>query len=486
MHPPPATRPRPARPGRLLAVVTVGLCGSILMSILPFAVGYLPPALNEWFHLHQPHLRQPAGRHTLRAAGAFGAAMLFWAWTEAHPTVLRPRTLHWGAAARRWFPRGLAALWAAPMLLAPPLQTADPWAYAAQGWLLVEGRNPYEVPMGVIGPFAAGIFDSWLSTTAVYPPLSLYLQGQLVELAGHHPYWSVVAMRAFPILAMIIIALLVEPLAKDLGVNPHVAAWAVLLNPLVLTQYVGGAHNDALMSALIVLALWLARRPGGLWWSMVAIGLAASIKQPAVLAGLGVAIHAAWPQVRDRDRPWLQLGLRVGAGGLLGGAVFLGVSFISGLGLGWANDTGGAPSLVISHTPLSWVAQLLIRGFGVDPGPVGLAISVVSAIVTVGAIAWAAKRLLPEQAVAFTAATLLAFGLLGAALQPWYPLWGGILLAWVRLPRRWTPVIMAAIGGLGVSAVLQEFWSPALTVPLCATLAYLWWRRFGRRLEEAL
>lgn len=463
---------RPADPisaGRLITLAALGTLGTILMSILPFSVGFLPGIVADPLNEAFPHLRSTAGRHTMRALGALGAVALFWAWTG-----LRPSRLGRGRPRMQWL---LLTLWGAPTLLAPPLQTADPWAYAAQGWLLNQGRNPYAVPMGVPSPFSSGIFDSWLGTTTVYPPLSLYAQGFLVELTGEHPYWSVVAMRVIPVVALVIIAAVARPLARDVGVCPDTAVWVALLNPLTITQYLGGAHNDALMSALVILALWLARRPGGLWWSAIAIGIAAGVKQPAALAGLGVAIHAAWPAVKDSSRRWLALALRVAAAGTLGGGIFLAISYGSGLGLGWANDTGGSPTLVISHTPISWVSQLLIRGVGLAPDTVGTWTSLVANVLTLAAIVWSAKKFLPDRAIAFTSATLLAFGLLGAALQPWYPLWGGLLLAWTKVSRRWGLILIAATGALSVSAILQEFWSPALTVPLCAGLAWLWWRR---------
>lgn len=286
------SRPRAPLPsGRLLLIAALGVLGSTLMAALPFAIGFLPGTVADPLNEALPQLRSAPGRHVMRTLGVLGGLVLFWAWTQVHPT----RVGH-GRARLQW---GLLTAWCAPMTLAPPLQTADPWAYAAQGWLLDQGRNPYAVPMGVPSPFSAGIFDSWLGTTTVYPPLSLYAQGLVVQMTGAHPYWSVVAMRVIPAVALVIIACVARPLAREVGVDPDVAVWVALLNPLTITQYFGGAHNDALMSALIVLALWLARRPGGLWWSALVIGLAAAVKQPAVLAGLGVALHAAWPRVRS-------------------------------------------------------------------------------------------------------------------------------------------------------------------------------------------
>jgi hypothetical protein len=71
---------------------------------------------------------------------------------------------------------------------------------------------------------------------------------------------------------------------------------------------------------------------------------------------------------------------------------------------------------------------------------------------------------------------LLAFGLLGAAIQPWYILWGGPLLAFCHPSRRVVRFAGAVTLLLLVSGVLQEYLSPAIVVPLGAVIALAWWR----------
>lgn len=56
-------------------------------------------------------------------------------------------------------------------------------------------------------------------------------------------------------------------------------------------------HNDALMIGLIILALYLTdRKPERFWLAAIIVGVAAAVKQPALLAAYPVAlIGLPWP-----------------------------------------------------------------------------------------------------------------------------------------------------------------------------------------------
>ncbi|WP_026926971.1 polyprenol phosphomannose-dependent alpha 1,6 mannosyltransferase MptB [Granulicoccus phenolivorans] len=455
-----------------LSPALIGLLGSVLVAFLPFSVGYLPDDLLGWFHRHLWWVRTGNGRWMFRILALAGSVLLFWAWLRLHPRH--------GAAPRR----RIAALWALPMLLIPPLQTADPWAYAAQGWLLLQGQNPYEVVMGVPSPFTAGIYSAWLDTTAVYPPLALWAQAGLVALSGSHPWWSMIAMRVLAVAGFAGMVALAAPLARRFGMNPAVALWGIALNPLMLTQFVGGAHNDAAMLALVLAAFYVARRWQAQWvgivGSMALIGLAAGFKQTAVIAAVGVALVTLTDRQR-RTWSWPRIGLRVLLCGAIGGAVFLGTSFATGLGLGWLNPTAGNPNGVISHAPLSWIRQLLVRTLGLPAGGVDPVITVVSAVLFLAAAVWLLRRFGRSRPVLATAWILIAFALTGAALQPWYVLWGAALLPLCRIPARTARICVAMIGALLLSCVLQEQWPPTITAPLSMVLAAVWfrWGRLG-------
>lgn len=388
-----------------------------------------------------------------------------------------------------------------PFWPVPALMTADAYAYAAQGWLLHQGLDPYAFAMGYPSPFAESVYPTWRPTTAVYPPLALHLQHFIVDLTGAHPYWAPVGMRLLALLGIGLMIAVTGPLARQVGAPVPTSLWFVALNPLMIIQFVGGAHNDALMVGLILCALWLAgttfgsrKRPvehhggPGNWLGLVlgcvVIGIAASIKQPAVLAGVGVVLYNVLGEHRRGSVPWGRLVARLLVGGLIGGLVFVAISIPRGMGFGWLNDHAGSPSLVINHSPLSWLAQGALA-LDAPEGIVNAVLGVISAALTLAAIVWVTRRWAVIRPMRFTAGILLAFGLLGTAIQPWYVLWGGPLLAFCHPRRRVVKFLGAAVLVLLISGVLQEYLSPVITLPLGAAVAYAWWR-WGARVTGDL
>lgn len=453
--------------------VAAGMVGSALVAVLPFAVGFLPTGAEGLVERNLPWLRHAFGRYLARVLAVLGSVLLFVAWL-----ALRPRHGDEASHRRPW--RLIALLWSLPFWPVPPVMTADPVAYAAQGWLLNQGRNPYQVAMGFPGPFAEGIYPAWLETTAVYPPLALQIQRFLVWVTGTDPYWSVVAMRLIALAGVALMLLAAVPLARLVGINGAGALWAIGLNPLLQVQLIGGMHNDALMVGLILIALWVARLRGGLFWGAAVIGVATAVKQPAILAGPGVvwfALFGATPTSFSWGRAIR--GLLIGAA--IGGAVFVLLSLPDKLMFGWMGRYSGSPSLVINHSPLSWLAQLALR-WGVRFGIVDRTLTVVSAVLMVAGFAFLLRRFGPRRPIALTAGSLLVFGLLGPAMQPWYVLWGGPLIPFARPSARVVRGCLAVVLLLLLSGVLQEFLAPPISVPLAAipALAWAYWDRRTR------
>ncbi len=102
----------------------------------------------------------------------------------------------------------------------------------------------------------------------MYPPLSLEMFHGLVILAGNNPYYSAMAMRMPALLGVGLIAYFLPRLATRMGADPQMTAWFSTINPLVIIDLVGGAHNDGLMMGLVVLALWLAFNDK-FWWAAI-------------------------------------------------------------------------------------------------------------------------------------------------------------------------------------------------------------------------
>jgi hypothetical protein len=481
---------------RWLGWAVLGLLGSMMVALMTVGVGYLEDGPRGVLERNMPWVRESTGRYAARVSALIGSLLMFIAWWRLRPI---------GETRAPYRLIGLA--WTIPFWPVPALMTADPYAYAAQGWLLDQGLNPYVFVMGYPSPFAESVYPAWRATTAVYPPLALHLQHLMVDLAGAHPYWAPVAMRLLALAGVGLMVAMTPLLARQVGAPVPSALWLIAVNPLLLIQFVGGAHNDALMVGLIMLALWLARRKRGLVTGCAVIGVAAAVKQPAALAGVAVVLYGMFPlgprtSTLQHDQPdspgegaaasgfrqsfpipWARITGRLLLGGLIGGVTFVLLSIPGGLWFGWLNDDAGSPSLVINHSPLSWLAQGALAA-GAPTGLVDSALMLLSGLLMVAGFIWVTYRWAVTRPMRFAAGILLVFGLLGTAIQPWYVLWGGPLLAFCHPSRRTVKLIGAVVLLLLVSGVLQEYISPVLTVPIGAAVAYAW-SRWGARLTGA-
>jgi alpha-1,6-mannosyltransferase len=321
-------------------------------------------------------------------------------------------------------------LWAAPMIIAPPLFSRDVFSYAAQGEMTSHGLSPY-----ILGPFSLGsspyvnpVDPLWGNTPAPYGPLFLSLDGLMAKITGHHQLYTVLALRLLATVAVFFIGYGAVRLARALRRDPGEAFVLAALNPLTLLTLVGGAHNDALMIAFLVVAVALAVE-GRSWIALTLAAAAAAIKAPALL-GVG---FIAWlwkgPGVRWRDRlrPVVMAGLVT--------AVVLSVSsLLAGFGFGWVRN------LLSNGTVRSWAAPATGIGLALSDllHKVGLNVSTTTVLsVTrflglMGAAAFTLGLLLRAEYrgwVRSLGVALLLFVELGPVVQPWYLVWGIVLLS---------------------------------------------------------
>jgi hypothetical protein len=260
----------------------------------------------------------------------------------------------------------------------------------------------------------------------------------------------------------------------------------MVLNPVTLLHFIGGAHNDALMLGLLLSGLVAAKEKRPIV-AVVLCALATAIKAPAAFGIVYVGWSWLGPQasVRDRIRP-------VVTAGLLGAGVLGFFSYVSGLGWGWVTILG-TPGAVRSWTAPTTSVALVFTGMAhfLDIG-VGLGgvlsvarfLGLLAAAIAAGWLLFNSDRIGTLKALGITLLLVVA---LGPVVQPWYLSWGLLLLAPVALGRLrslivglsmvtafielpgGTDLVHSLIHGDPLEIVLTLLWILfVLTVPLAA------------------
>lgn len=409
-----------------------------------------------------------------------GTALLTWAWWRQRP--IRDDSPPPAAL--------VLALWSAPLLLAPPVLSNDAVLYADLGWMHLQGLNPYEAGLaGGGGPFAHQVDPLWAGNTVAYPPLAIVVHAAVVAATGAHPFWSIAAMRIPVLLSLTAMAWLLPRIAQRIGQplddalrssrpapragrsrgalpTPRVAVWLGLLNPLVVLHFVGGAHNDAPMVAVTLLAVYLVLRVPSPWMSLLAapvlVGVAMALKQQgglAVIAVAGLPVAAALAASPLSRRLWL-LGWRTAIATTVTVASFVAICLGTGLGFGWVGGLdlmGRAPT----PAPLALISKgiaALAAGNGGDYDAVLATAGLIGTGLLLVVLAWVVIRF-ADRPLAAVGWGSLAIAVLGQALHPWYLPWSLALLALIPLTRlqRWW-VYGIALWFVNWNAVQTAIW----------------------------
>lgn len=377
------------------------------------------------------------------------------------------------------------ALWAAPLLLAPPLLSRDVYSYAGQALVAARGLDPYtEGPSAVPGTVADNVDEVWRDKPSPYGPAFLGPASLLLRLTGDDVVPALLLLRLLAVLGLVLTAVALPVLARACGVPATRALWLGLANPLGLLHGVAGAHNDALMVGLLVagaaVAVTTARWPG-LLAAGALVALAGLVKAPALGALPFLAL--AVPGVRQRLRAGALLTL-----GAAGAAVA--VSAGTGLGWGWLGtiDSGRARlSLFSPATGVGTVAGELADALGlaevavardaVLTGAVALALLLVAGLWVRTARGPASAR----RSVQGMGLALLIVVVLSPTVLPWYVLWAVVPLA-ACTGRRAADAMGAACGVLclttwpsGRSVVRPPLYG--LPLVIAAGGAFVAWRR---------
>jgi hypothetical protein len=429
---------------------TLGSCFILVGSLTPAFL----PADNAFDHVWLlRELQHGAGRVLATAVLLLGVLILLWAWLRLHPREDGVDVS-----------RATLALWGLPLLLAPPLFSSDAYSYAAQGRIVHLGLNPYAVGPGLLGgQFAQQVDPLWRWTPAPYGPLALQIQHAVVDLMGSNPYASAVGMRLPAIAALVVIATLLPRIATALGRDPQLALWLGVLNPLTVLHLLGGAHNDAIMIALVVVALWLATQRR-LVLASLAVALAAAVKQPALVAVVAVGLLCAPAPPLSRQGAWTRQRLvHVATASAVALAGFAAITAVTGLGYGWIREMsipGQVRTYLAPSTAIGSVLELLLHLTGHQAGA-SLAVPVmrgVGLLVCALVVGWLVVRRAPRQPVTVLVLIFLTIVVCAPSLHPWYVLWGGLLIGLTPVDRArlrvatWVTALFACYGVIDFAA----------------------------------
>jgi alpha-1,6-mannosyltransferase len=346
-----------------------------------------------------------------------------------------------------------AALWALPMLLAPPLASRDVYAYACQGAVVVAGADPAAMtPAGLPCRWLDSVPPIWRDSPSPYGPLAAATSAGAVWLGGGQLTVVVALLRVVAVAGVLLAIWYGRRLAAACAVDPARAAWLALCSPLVAVHAMSGAHHDALMTGLVVagFAMAASRRAllaGALLGGAVAVKITALVALPFVVLALGG---------RAPVRAVLRRAAVVAVPAVV---VYLALAALTGTGVGLLRALGRTGDLVQWTSPPTAVGMTLgyaWRAAGVDGG-YRVAVDVVRLLALaalVGVVVWLWWRAWrspvagPGVAVFHGGLAFTAVVLLGPVFFPWYVLTPVALLAVSTMDdrvRRWISRAVAVL-----------------------------------------
>ena len=437
-----------------------GFFGSVFLAIGSLGVGWFPLTANalEWSWVN--FLQTDAlGQSLARAFVVVGAALLLQAWLivgidALHNKISNLKTMYVALAA-----------WCLPLIFTPPLFSRDVFSYYMQGKLQLAGYNPYETGVALVpGWFQSGVDPLWGEAPTPYGPAFLLIEKFIANLSGNSALTGALWFRFTALVGVAILAVGIPYLARQHGVSDVSALWLGAMNPLVIMHFVAGAHNDALMVALVVLALVFGLNQRWILASVLAT-LALGIKPVAIVILPFLAYLSAQHFVTEHStakeiwRTRIKYGLRIG---LVSAITLVTMSFLAGVGaLGWLSALG------TPGTVKSWLSPFTAIGMGFGQFMVLLGFEnrvdfYVTITRAIGSLVMALivmfLFLKPQgrsatRGAAFAFCTLVAFG---PVIQPWYLLWGIPLLAASGLSHRYVRAAVIVIAAFTIHGIANS------------------------------
>ena len=344
------------------------------------------------------------------------------------------------------------------LMVMPPLGSSDMLHYAAYGRIAVLGHSPYVMTPGqlestgdAVGAVTARYYPNGLSG---YGPLATASEAAASDLAGDSAARTLFWLKVWNALAYLALVLALDRVLRSDGPGRARAHLLWSVNPLMLWAVMAGGHIDGLGAVFGAAALFAMRgadtRRGLL--AGVLLGLAAAIKAPYALFGVGLAWAA-------RRSPRSIVGLAFGGGVVLVPCYLIAgraaISAVTGIASGAPR---GFTVLYAVSRVLHWHDVTMVEAAGF----VGFAM--LAAILV--------RRMPPGPrdfpAVRAALAVTLAWLIVSPQVQPWYYAMVFPLLAVTAASRLdWVVLATAAITGVAelppLFVGLHPEWLPAVT-----------------------
>lgn len=385
-----------------------------------------------WIGLRYGTLRDQVVPQTVSwYAVAFVAYLGILAWSQWQRVV---------PARSIWLP---AVVFRLLLLLTVPTLSDDVYRYLWDGHVASHGISPYAFPIDdpALDGLDIGIRglanNRWMASP--YLPAAQWVFHGTALLFPLKPIFLQGAMVLFDLLAAGLIARLLAVAAL-----PARYLLIYLWNPLVVVETAHGAHVDAWMVLLTLLAIWLALEPGEgrvaslrrQWLSPFALALATLTKPlPVLLLPVFVGTSASREEtaspadgsVDGARRPWRWWSLAT-YGTVLAG-LLVPAAAAAGWGLQGPLDGRGLFGALRIYDRLwnfnsglfHWLEQGLTRA-GVDPANLWSKVVVALLMLAVLAIVWRQARSgpAPRALLRLMAVPFMAYVLLNTTVHPWY------------------------------------------------------------------
>jgi alpha-1,6-mannosyltransferase len=380
--------------------------------------------------------------------------------------------------------------WAVPFAVGPPLFGTTVYSYIAYGLLQHDGHDPYQVGPAALGtdPIVAAVDPTARAVPSAAGPLGSVLQHAAVTASNTNVLGALIILRVVGVLSVIWIGRLAAELA------PRRAALAIALtalSPPALLYVVSAARLDGLAIGLLLAALAAARR--GRW--LIAVGATALagcvLPQMLVAVPFVIAVHAIGRATTIDLAGRMK---RAGVDVALAAAVISAAGFAQPDGFGWIRATAhqfGTRTPFAAASVIGEVLAPVVRASSYDDRfASGAVTALTAALCVIGYLLGTVRRRPLARSIGYA---LLAAALLGLLLQPWYLLWGTVVLAPTAtgVRRRWVVALVAVSAVLSpqgfVPSVAAHVTASLLGAAAVAAAATIVWRRSrsARERDEA-